>query len=191
MTSLSDPPASDQPSRLYYAVRGSRRTSVYFWAIALTGGSLGFTLAGISSYLGQNLLPFTETANLIFIPQGITMLFYGLAGSLAGLYQWLSLYWDLGGGYNQFDRVTGKVEILRRGFPGKDRQVKLVYDFADVQNVRVELKEGLNPKRAIYLRVKGRGDIPLTPVGQPAALADIENQAAEIARFLNVSLEGI
>jgi hypothetical protein len=41
------------------------------------------------------------------------------------------------------------------------------------------------------LRVKGRGDIPLTGVGQPPSLAEIENQAAEIARFLNVSLEGI
>lgn len=82
---------------LRYTVIGSRRPSVYFWAVALMGGGLGFTLAGLSSYLHRNLLPFSDPASLVFIPQGIAMLFYGVLGSLAGLYQWLSLYWNLGG----------------------------------------------------------------------------------------------
>jgi hypothetical protein len=53
------------------------------------------------------------------------------------------------------------------------------------------IKEGLNPQRALYLRVKGRRDIPLTRVGQPLSLADLETQGAELARFLGVSLEGL
>ncbi|WP_421656924.1 photosystem I assembly protein Ycf4 [Leptothermofonsia sp. ETS-13] len=61
----------------------------------------------------------------------------------------------------------------------------------DVQAVRVQLKEGLNPKRALYLRVKGMRDIPLTRVGQPMALSALENQGAELARFLGVPLEGL
>jgi hypothetical protein len=176
---------------LRYTVIGSRRPSVYFWAVVLTAGGLGFTLAGLSSYFHRNLLPFSDPASLVFIPQGIAMLFYGVLGFLAGLYQWLSLYWNLGGGYNEFNRRTQKITLVRQGFPGKNREVRLEYDFAEVQSLRVELREGLNPRRAIYLRVKGRGDIPLTGVGQPPSLAEIENQAAEIARFLNVSLEGI
>lgn len=82
---------------LRYTVIGSRRPSVYFWAVVLTAGGLGFTLAGLSSYFHRNLLPFSDPASLVFIPQGIAMLFYGVLGFLAGLYQWLSLYWNLGG----------------------------------------------------------------------------------------------
>jgi DNA mismatch repair protein MutH len=55
----------------------------------------------------------------------------------------------------------------------------------------VELKEGLNPKRALYLRVKGMRDIPLTRVGRPIALSELENQGASLARFLEVPLEGL
>ena len=55
----------------------------------------------------------------------------------------------------------------------------------------MELKEGLNPRRTIYIRIKGKKDIPLTRIGQPMTLEEIEKQAAELARFLQVSLEGI
>jgi hypothetical protein len=53
------------------------------------------------------------------------------------------------------------------------------------------LKEGLSPKRSLYLRVKGRGDLPLTRVGQPLPLSELENQGAELARFLGIPLEGL
>ncbi|GAB4217695.1 MAG: photosystem I assembly protein Ycf4 [Synechococcales cyanobacterium] len=179
------------PERLVYPVTGSRRFSVYFWALALTGGGAGFALSGLSSYLHQNLLPFSDPASLMFIPQGITMLLYGTAAILAALYQWLTIVWDVGGGYNEFDQRTATATIVRYGYPGKNRLVKLTYAFSEIVGLRVEIKEGLNPKRAVYLRVKGRGEIPLTRVGQPLALAELENQAAELARFLNVTLEGI
>ncbi|MEO0853133.1 MAG: photosystem I assembly protein Ycf4, partial [Cyanobacteria bacterium J06648_11] len=154
-----------------YEVIGSRRPSTVFWAIALSGGGLGFALAGLSSYTGTNLLPFGQATDLIFLPQGIAMLFYGVLGTLVGAYQWLSLAWNLGGGYNEFDRKTGMVTIVREGFPGQNRRIELTYTLKDVQGIRVDIKEGINPKRAIYLKVKGRGDIPLTRVGRPLPLA--------------------
>ncbi|CDN13966.1 hypothetical protein RintRC_3041 [Richelia intracellularis] len=40
------------------------------------------------------------------------------------------------------------------------------------------------------MRVKNRRDIPLTRVGQPISLKDLETSAAELAKFLAVSLEG-
>ncbi len=119
------------------------------------------------------------------------MLFYGVLGSAAGLYQWLSLYWNLGGGYNEFDSSSGQATVFRYGFPGKNREVKLTFSLTDIQSIKVEVKEGLNPKRALFLKVRGRGDIPLTQVGQPLALSTIENQGAEIARFLDIPLEGV
>ena len=57
--------------------------------------------------------------------------------------------------------------------------------------VRADIQEGLSPRRALYLRIKGKGDIPMTRVGQPISLSDLENQGAELARFLQVPLEGL
>ena len=56
---------------------GSRRFSNYFWLFLLFLGGLGFLLAGMSSYFKVNLLPFTNTIDLVFIPQGLVMIFYG------------------------------------------------------------------------------------------------------------------
>jgi hypothetical protein len=43
----------------------------------------------------------------------------------------------------------------------------------------------------LYLKVKQKRDIPLTRVGQPISLSQLENQGAELARFLGVPLEGL
>jgi len=172
-------------------ITGSRRFSNYFWATVISMGATGFLLAGLSSYFQVNLLPFADPTELIFVPQGLVMGLYGTAGILLATYLWLVILWDVGGGFNEFNRETGTVKIFRWGFPGKDRRVDLSYKQQDVQAVRVEIKEGLNPKRAIYLRIKGKGEIPLTRVGQPVALAQLETQGAELARFLEVPLEGL
>ncbi|NJM84790.1 MAG: photosystem I assembly protein Ycf4 [Leptolyngbyaceae cyanobacterium SL_1_1] len=172
-------------------VLGARRLSNYWWATVITFGGIGFFLAGLSSYLKINLLPFAEPTDLVFIPQGIAMGFYGTAALLLATYLWLIILWDVGGGYNEFNKDTGKFTIFRWGFPGKDRRIEVSQMLESVQGVKVAIKEGLNPKRALYLRVKGKGEIPLTRVGQPLALSTIENEGAELARFLQVPLEGI
>ena len=117
--------------------------------------------------------------------------FYGAAGILLALYLWLSIAWDLGGGYNEFNKQTGEITIFRWGFPGKNRKIDLKSKIADVQAVKVTLREGINPRRSLYLKIKGMRDIPLTRVGQPMTLTELENQAAELARFLSVPLEGL
>jgi hypothetical protein len=159
---------------------GSKRLSNYVWAVVSSVGGAGFLLAGLSSYFQVNLLPFSDPTQLVFLPQGIAMSFYGVAGSLLGLYLWLVMAWDVGGGYNEFNRKTGK-----------DRRIEVEYPLEDLQSVRVDLKEGLSPRRSLYLCVKGRGDLPLTRVGQPLPLAELENQGAELARFLGIPLEGL
>jgi len=172
-------------------VLGSRRFSNYWWASIVTMGASGFFLASVSSYLKVNLLIVTDATQLIFVPQGLVMGLYGAAGLLLATYLWLVVLWDLGGGYNEFNRETGTLKIFRWGFPGKNRQIQIDGRISDVQSVKILIKEGLNPQRALYLRVKGRRDIPLTRVGQPLSLADLETQGAELARFLGVSLEGL
>ena len=54
---------------------GSRRFSNYFWAFFLFCGGLSFLLAGISSYFRVNFLPFSNPKELVFIPQGLVMIF--------------------------------------------------------------------------------------------------------------------
>jgi hypothetical protein len=176
---------------LRYPVLGARRFSNYWWATIVSLGATGFFLASLSSYLQTNLLPFADPTSLIFIPQGIAMGFYGVAGILLASYLWAIIALDVGGGHNEFNKDTGKVRIFRSGFLGKNRRIEIEHPLDKVQAVRVDIREGLNPKRALYLRVKGRPDIPLTRVGQPLALSDLENQGAELARFLQVPLEGL
>jgi hypothetical protein len=172
-------------------ILGSRRFSNYWWAIIVSVGATGFFLAALSSYTKVNLLPVGDATQLIFIPQGVAMGFYGLAGLLLALYLWLVILLDVGGGYNEFSKETGMVKIFRWGFPGKNRRIEFSCRLQDVQSIRVDLKEGLNPKRALYLRAKDRREIPLTRVGQPLSLSALENQGAELARFLAVPLEGL
>lgn len=172
-------------------VLGARRLSNYWWASIVSIGGIGFLLAGLSSYSRINLLLVSDTSSLQFVPQGVALLFYGVAGSLLALYLWLTILWDIGGGYNEFNKKTKQMTIFRRGYPGKNRQVKLEAKLEDVQAIRVQIKEGLNPKREIYLRLKQKRDIPLTRVGQPLSLSKLENMGAELARFLEVPLEGL
>lgn len=176
---------------LRQSILGSRRFSNYWWASVVSIGATGFFLAALSSYTKTNFLLFSDGTQLNFVPQGIAMGLYGTAGLLLATYLWLSIVWDIGGGYNEFNKKTGMLTIFRWGYPGKNRRVELQSKLADVQAVKVTLREGVNPKRSLYLRVKGFRDIPLTRVGQPLALAELENQAADLARFLGVPLEGL
>lgn len=173
-------------------ILGARRPSNYFWAGVTAIGGVGFLLAGISSFLQTNLLPFSDLpAQLVFIPQGIAMSFYGTAALLLCLYLTLIVVWNVGSGFNEFDKEKSEARIFRYGFPGKNREIDLRYPLKDVLAIRAEIKEGLNPKRALFLKVKGKGEIPLTRVGQPISLSELENQGAELARFLQVPLEGL
>ena len=233
-----------------YIVVGSRRFSNYWWASVILLGGFGFLLTGISSYLSFNLLPFINEKNILFFPQGLVMCFYGILGLIFSCYLWLTIFWGVGGGFNEFNKRQGIVRIFRWGFPGKNRRIDLSYDIKDIEAIRVEIKEGLNPRRILYIRVKGnttvpnkmlvkdnenllpasndkklsinpltnrrfvsdsslikgkknvvgitknlslqnKRDIPLTRIGQPTTLEDIEKQAAELAKFLQVSLEMI
>lgn len=176
---------------LYQKVLGSRRLSNYWWATVVSLGATGFLLAGLSSYLRVNLIPFAAPNEISFVPQGLAMSFYGVAGLLLALYLWVVIVLDVGGGFNEFNKKTGEIHIFRWGFLGKNRRIELKFPTQDVQAVRVEVKEGLNPRRALYLRAKGRRNVPLTRIGQPLSLQSLETEGAQLARFLGVPLEGL
>lgn len=176
---------------LRQSIVGSRRFSNILWATVSAIGGVGFLLAGLSSYFHTNFLIVSDTSDLQFIPQGAALTFYGVAGSLLSAYLWFVVSLNVGGGYNEFNKKTGKVTIFRYGFIGKNRIINFQYPLSDILSVRAEIKEGLNPRRVLYLRVKNKGDIPLNRVGEPIPLSELENQGAELARFLTIPLEGL
>ena len=170
---------------------GSRRLSNYFWCIVLMIGGTSFLLAGLSSYFKINLLPFADPTQLTFIPQGIVMIFYGVLAISFSLYIIATIFWNIGSGYNEFNKLDNLIRITRNGFPGKNRQILLVYSFSNIKSIKLNIKDGINPKRAIVLCTKDQREIPLTPIEQPRPLMELEIEAAELAKFLNVELEGL
>jgi len=181
-------------TRLRFEVSGARRLSSFLTAAALTIGGVGFLAVGVSIFVGVDLLPMTSVVgNPQFqkYPQGFALTAYGTLGTLFALYYWMTIALNIGAGYNEFDKSTGKVTVYRSGFPGKNRHINLQYPLSSVQGIRVILKDGLNPRRLLYMKVKGKGDIRLSGVDQPPSLSVIEDQAATMAQFLGVSIEGI
>jgi len=170
---------------------GSRRFSNYFWTFVLLLGGISFLLAGLSSYLKINLLPFTNTSELVFIPQGVVMMFYGTLSLSISIYTLLTVVWDIGGGYNEYNKIENLVKIVRKGFPGKNREILLTYPLNNIRAIGIKISEGLNPKRIIYLCLKDERKIPLTPVEQPSTISDLEENAADLAKFLELKLENL
>jgi hypothetical protein len=192
-----------------YIITGAQRVSNYWWASVISLGGISFLLTGFAAFLQTDLFVFNRSKSITFFPQGLIMCFYGSLGLLFGVYLWCTILWRVGNGFNEFSQdqaactkpqvlfaaapnrpeVSGVVRIFRWGLPGKNRRIDFLYKMQDVEGVRVELKEGVNPKRVISLRVKGKGNIPLTRIGQPISLENIESEASELAKFLRVSLE--
>lgn len=172
-----------------YVIIGERRLSNFWWATVILLGALGFLITGISSYIGAQFMPFHT--DLSFFPQGLLMCFYGCLGLLLSLYWWFLIFWNVGGGFNEFNKKEGIIRIFRWGYPGKNRKIDLSYTLKDVESIRVELKEGFDSQRTIFMKLKGKREIPLTGIGQPLTIKEIEKQASELANFLQVSLEGL
>lgn len=172
-------------------ITGSRRFSNYFWAFVLFFGGIGFSLVGLSSYFKTNFLPFTNSTQLIFIPQGLAMLFYGTLSFATSIYILITLILDIGSGYNEYNRIENLVKIVRKGFPGKNRKILLTYPLTNIRAIGIKMTDGLNPTRSLYLCLMDERKIPLTPIQTPTSMSNLEDEAANLAKFLNLNLENL
>jgi len=172
-------------------VVGSRRFSNYFWSFFLLLGGIGFLLAGLSSYFKINFLPFTNSTELVFIPQGLVMMFYGTLSFGISSYILFTVILDIGSGYNEYNKIENLVKVVRKGFPGKNRKILLTYPLSNVRAIGIKITEGLNPTRSIYLCLKDERKIPLTPVQEPTSISNLEEEAASLAKFLDLKLENL
>lgn len=189
-TSSTQPSTGSDPQSSIFEqhVLGSRRFSNFLVASAVTLGGVGFLVASLSSRLGRNLLPVVPAAELPWLPQGLVMGLYGVAAILLATYLWAVIAVDLGGGTNRFDKAKGIAVISRHGL----RQLITVeIPLRDIQAVKIEIREGLSPLRRLALRIQGRRDLPLSRIGEPIPLSDLEFSGATLARFLGVPLEGV
>ena len=123
--------------------------------------------------------------NLSFFPQGLVLCFYGILGLCFSFHLWFTIFWQIGGGFNEFNGEEKSVRVFRWGRPGKNRRIDLKYTNQSIEAIKVEI----TPRRALFLCVKGERNIPLTRVGEPIPLEEIEAQAAELTRFLQIPLE--
>lgn len=138
-----------------YLITGAKRTSNYWWALIVSLGGLAFLITGFASFLQKGILLFNQSKSISFLPQGLIMCFYGSLGLLFGFYLWCTIIWKVGDGFNEFNQTKGFVRIFRWGLPGKNRLVDFQYNIDEIEGVRVELKEGVNPRRVISLKMKG------------------------------------
>nr|APQ39817.1 photosystem I assembly factor II [Lobelia siphilitica var. siphilitica] len=170
-------------------ITGSRKTSNFCWTVILFLGSLGFLLVGTSSYLGRTWISLFPFQQIVFFPQGIVMSFYGIAGLFISSYLWCTISWNVGSGYDRFDRIEGIVCIFRWGFPGQNRRIFLRFLIKDIQSVRIEVQEGLYARRVLYMDIRGQGALPLTRTDENLTAWEIEQKAAKLAYFLRVPIE--
>ena len=119
------------------------------------------------------------------------MMFYGTLSLTISLYITLTVVLDIGSGYNEYNKIENLVKIVRKGFPGKNREVLLTYPFSNIRSIGIKITEGLNPTRTIYLCLKDERNIPLTPVQEPISISDLEVEAADLAKFLDLKLENL
>jgi len=118
-------------------------------------------------------------------------MFYGTLSLTLSLYIGATILWDIGSGYNEYNKLENLVKIVRKGFPGKNREILLTYPVTSIQSIGIKISEGLNPQRSIYLCLKDERKIPLTPVQQPDSISNLEKQAADLAKFLDLKLENL
>ncbi|AGY61436.1 Ycf4 protein (plastid) [Lotharella oceanica] len=174
-----------------YEIKGSRTLSNLIFFILLLFGSLYFFSISYNSYFySQDVyskadLVQTDLDSLIsFFPQGLVMGFYSFFGLFLSYDLLLGFIFNIGYGYNEFNRKEKIVRIFRWGYPGENRRVEACFSFDDLKSIKILL----GSKNILYLSLKGDSDIPLTREGFFESLDLLEEQATDIAQFIGIPL---
>ena len=173
---------------IFWLIPGYRRFSNIIWFSVLLFAGLGFLVRGISSYFNVSFLPFFSAFEINYIPQGIIMTFYGTLAIILGCFILFGIFLNVGGGSNEFNKKSNLIRVIRNGWPGKNKNILLTYPLSEIEKIEVFIREGLNPQRVIYLITNDGRKLPLTPIGQPMTLSEIEDKAFRITKFLELTL---
>jgi hypothetical protein len=168
---------------------GARNFKSITFSLVLLFAGLGFFTAGLYSYLKINITYFTDISTLKFVPQGLTMLFYGTIALVISFYNLLTIIWDVGSGYNELSLKDEKINIVRRGFPGINRKLFFSYEFRNIKKIKFLIKQGFNPRNNVILVLNDRREIPLFPAHFLENPIEMEKKAIKWASLLNIPLE--
>ena len=89
----------------------------------------------------------------------------------------------------ELEQVLICLELLHLEQHHLQQNILLVYPFSDVVNLELDITDGLNPTRIIFLCLKDGRRIPLTPSNQLNDLLFLEGRAIFIAKLLKVDLK--
>lgn len=117
---------------LIQEIKIANKTEQILTNTAMLLGSGGFLLAGLASYLNTTILIIFEGEKILFFPQGLTMTLYGLIGTLLSINQIITYIFNVGEGYNEFNKLKEKIIIFRKGLPGRYKDIKLTYSLNDI-----------------------------------------------------------
>lgn len=170
---------------------GARNKRSISISLVLFLAGLSFFLVGLSSFLHTSLFPFTDTTQISFLPQGITMLFYGSLALGIAFYLLFSIFWNIGSGYNTYSKNEQCIRLVRLGFPGKKRDIFLSYNLQTVKKLKFFFKQGINPRATIFLVLKDQREIPLYPAQSFLSPLEVEKKAIELSEYLNIPLENL
>jgi len=167
-------------------VLGARTKLNGLWTLVLGIGSVGFTLTGLASYPFN---PWGEGNELAFIPQGLVMSFYGLAGLMLAVYLACTMVWNVGAGYNELDYGRGILVLFRWGFPGSNRRLRFRVLIRDVEAVVVRTQNGWWTSAKVFLELHNGQRCPWEFELPIPSMEAVEGEAASLAHVLCVPLQ--
>jgi len=102
---------------------------------------------------------------------------------------WCTILWNIGSGYNQFDKREEMVHLFCWGFLERNHRIRIQFFMRDIQAIRMKVQESFYPRRIIYMKIKGQRDVPIIHIEEDLTLRKMEEKAVELAHFLHVSIK--
>ena len=171
-------------------VQGAKNWSNIFWALFLFFGSLAFLYTGVMSYIGKDIaFGYLQSSILTFIPQGLVMCFYGIAGLFVGSYLGWAILFNVGAGYNEVDCKEGILILFRWGFPGRNRKIRVRCLIRDIERIIIYSQNRFGARATITLELQNGLQIPFYSNIESWTVKKIEEEAAQLAQWLQVPLD--
>lgn len=168
---------------------GSNHLENYIAATFLLLGGSCFYLAGLSTYLKSNILPFVKMLDLTFLPQGFTMMFYGSLFFFLGVFQVIVIFFNVGSGYIKFDKEIGQIQIVRKGYPGKAKQIFLSYSFKQIRCIKIFYQYTTQKIQRILLSFNDGREIPILTTSDPTEFEKSEKNVLELCNNIELVTE--
>nr|YP_009670628.1 photosystem I assembly protein Ycf4 [Passiflora lutea]YP_009670684.1 photosystem I assembly protein Ycf4 [Passiflora lutea]QCX29916.1 photosystem I assembly protein Ycf4 [Passiflora lutea]QCX29917.1 photosystem I assembly protein Ycf4 [Passiflora lutea] len=181
---------SDKESVLIEDFRGSRTKRNFLCAFILFVSSLGFLVLGIFSCRGKNLILSFWSKQIIFypqgIPQGILILVGGIAGLFISCFLWCQIFYNVGGGYDLFDKKRDIMYRFRWIFPRNNEHYyyeSCKFPVKDIELILIKLN--FYSKHVLYWETEDS----ILWFYQTFDRKEIEQKGTRLAAFLDVPLK--